>query len=315
LYNDRFGFLACHNHHLNPIVICSHSSQKQAITKNLEANRLALLSTADPITDLEDKLDFVLLKIPKSLSEFRLYLQHISYSSTKDITVICGFMTRHFSPKLLAIGEEYFESVEQSKAVKKARLLILRTKKPPPKLEPIHSIDYRSTTYKQYWGVFSRDHIDYATQYFLEHVELSKTDQCILDLGSGNGVIANEIFKQLPESEIHLMDDSYLAIASSKLNIQGDDIYFHWHNNLSIFEDQQFDLIVSNPPFHFEYEINIQTTINLFKECERCLKEGGSLQLVANKHLNYKTHLKRIFSIVEIVSENEKFVIYKCQKQ
>ncbi|MBL4708340.1 MAG: methyltransferase, partial [Flavobacteriales bacterium] len=47
--------------------------------------------------------------------------------------------------------------------------------------------------YKQYWGVFSAKHIDYATQYFLEHIKLNPTDNSILDLASGNGVIGNEI--------------------------------------------------------------------------------------------------------------------------
>jgi len=312
LYNDRFGYLACSAHHLNPTVICTHASQKKAIELNLQSNQLSLLEIENPLSILVLKFDFVLLKIPKSLSEFRLYLQHIVQNSIDDVTVICAFMTRHFTPKMLTISQEYFESVEQSKAVKKARLIILKKKKATPQIEPIKTIKFNSSNYKQYWGVFSADHIDYATQYFLENLTLSATDQSVLDLGSGNGVIANEIYKQRPKFEIHLIDDSFLAISSSRLNIQGEQIHHHWHYNLSIFKDNQFDLIVSNPPFHFEYEINIQTTLNLFRECQRCLTESGSFQLVANKHLNYRTHLERIFTIVDTVSENEKFIIYQC---
>lgn len=260
-------------------------------------------------------MDYVLLKIPKSLSEFKLYLDHIVHNSSEDLTVACAFMTRHFSPKMIKICSEYFEEVQQSKAVKKARLLILKKKKATTKVEPIKNIEYKSSSYQQYWGVFSGTHIDYATQYFLDEIDLSGSYKCVLDLGSGNGIIANEIYKQDPDLEIHLLDDAYLAIASAKLNIQGKNIHHHCHHNLSIFEDQQFDLIVSNPPFHFEYEINIQIALNLFKECKRCLKQGGSFQLVANKHLNYKTHLERIFSVVETVSENEKFIVYKCLQQ
>ena len=271
-----------------------------------------MLETKNPLSILPNKMDCVLLKIPKSLFEFRLCLDHILHNSTEDLTVICSFMTRHFSPKMIKISEVYFEVVEQSKALKKARLLTLKKKKTTPKIEPIKKIEYKSSVYNQYWGVFSGEHIDYATQYFLEEMDLSGSFKCVLDLGSGNGIIANEIYKQDPDLEIHLLDDSYLAIASGKLNIQGKNIHHHCNNNLSIFEDQQFDLIVSNPPFHFEYEINIQVAINLFKECARCLKKGGSFQLVANKHLNYKTHLERIFSVVEIVAENEKFIVYKC---
>ncbi len=297
---------------MNPIVICTHASQKKAIQANLIRNQLSPLTTQTPLSTIATKLDVVLLKIPKSLQEFRLYLQHIVHNSTEDLVVICAFMTRHFSSKFLTISQEFFEDVEQSKALKKARLLTLKKKKATPIVEPIISIPYKSTTYKQYWGVFSADHIDYATQYFLHHVDVNASDQCVLDIGSGNGIIANEIYKQNPNVEMHLMDNSFLAIASSKLNIQGETIHHHWYDNLSIFEDQQFDLIVSNPPFHNDYEIDIQTTLNLFKECRRCLKVSGSLQLVANKHLNYKTHLERTFAVVETVSENQKFIIYKC---
>ena len=45
--------------------------------------------------------------------------------------------------------------------------------------------------------MFSADHIDYATQYFLDHLKIKKTDQCILDLASGNGIIGNEIFNEI----------------------------------------------------------------------------------------------------------------------
>ena len=162
--------------------------------------------------------------------------------------------------------------------------------------------------------MFSAQHIDYATQYFLDHLQLENTDRCILDLASGNGIIGNEIFKLFPDAEIHLMDDSYLAVSSAELNIQGKNIHHHFNNDLSIFDNDTFDVIVTNPPFHFEYEINIQIPLQLFGECFRCLKDGGNLQLVANKHLNYKVHLEPLFSSVQIIAEEKKFIVYKCIK-
>ena len=91
-------------------------------------------------------------------------------------------------------------------------------------------------------------------------------------------------------------------------------MHHHLDNDLSIFDENTFDLIVTNPPFHFEYEINIQVPIALFRECFRRLKKGGSLQVVGNTHLNYKTHLQRIFPSVQVVAEDKKFVVYKCVK-
>lgn len=315
IYNDRFGFLSCYLHSYDPMLVLTQKSQEKSIESNLAAHNLPLLSCSTPLSSLEYRMDFAIIKIPKSLALFQLFLEHIVHNSTEDVTVLCGFMTRHFTPKLLKIAGEYFNSVEQSKALKKSRLLVLSEKKEVLKKDVITSLAYNNQNYLQYWGVFSSGHIDYATQFLLTNLELKKTDECILDLASGNGIIGSEVFKQLPDSEIHLMDDSNLAVSSAKLNIKGERIRHHLNDNLSIFADEYFDLIVSNPPFHFEYEINIQVPIQLFKECYRCLKKEGNFQLVANKHLNYKVHLERIFKSIQIVSENSKFVVYKCTKE
>jgi len=314
LYNDRFGFLSAHLHSDSPLAIISNKSQEKAIKLNCEFNKVQEPTFADPLSDSDEKFDLVLLKIPKSLDLFMLYLEHIVANSNDEVKVICAFMTRNFSPKLIQIAEEYFDIVEQGLALKKARLLTLTKKKIAKKKELISSLSFKDHDYKQYLGVFSADHIDYATQFFLNHVEVKPTDCRILDLASGNGVIANEIFKQNPESEFHLMDDSYLAVASAKMNISGEKIFHHFNNDLILFEDEYFDIIVTNPPFHFEYEINIQIPLALFKDCHRCLKIGGSLQIVSNKHLNYKTHLLSVFKVVEVVAEDKKFVVYKCVK-
>ncbi|BAX79065.1 hypothetical protein ALGA_0676 [Labilibaculum antarcticum] len=314
IYGDRFGFLGCNLHSFTPTLVFTKKSQQKAIDANLEAHNIPLLNYSDPLSPLEREMDFALVNVPKSLELFQLYLEQIACNSSEDITVICAFMTRHFTPKLLQIAQEYFEVAEQSRAVKKARLVVLTKKKSTLKKELITTLDYNKQNYKQFWGVFSAQHIDYATQFFLEQLEIDDADECILDLGSGNGIIGNEIFKQLPDAEIHLIDDSYLAVASAKLNIQGENIHHHFNNELSIFDDETFDLIVTNPPFHFEFEINIQIPIQLFRECYRCLKEGGNLQIVANKHLNYKVHLEPIFSLVEIIDEDKKFIVYKCIK-
>lgn len=315
VYNDRFGFLTCHLTEFSPIVICTQKSQEKAVSANLSANSLPQSVFQSPLSPLASKMDMALMKIPKSLGLFELFLDHIARNSTDDVQVICGFMTRHFSPRLLDLAHEYFEGVEQSMAIKKSRLLTLTKKKNPTAKELISHIPYQNKVYHQYLGVFSNTHIDYATQFFLEHIEVRTTDQRILDLASGNGVIAKEISTIHRGAEIHLIDDAYLAVASAQLNIDGAHIHHHWNDDLSIFENESFDLIATNPPFHFEHEINIQVALTLFKDCHRCLKPGGNLQVVANRHLNYKTHLDRWFSSVQVLAENEKYMVYKCLKK
>jgi 16S rRNA G1207 methylase RsmC len=299
---------------LNPTTVFTNKSQLSAIELNCKANHLVFSNSSNPISSVANKIDLALLKVPKSLALFELYLQHISQNSTAEVQVVIGYMTRHFSTKIIEIAEKYFSKVEQSKAVKKARTATLSGKKTIEKAKMIDSLTYNNQAYQQYWGVFSSKHIDYATQYFLKYIEAAPEDLQILDLASGNGVIANELLKKLPNSTIRLLDDSFLAVESAKLNVTGENVHYYFENNLSSFKENSFDLIVSNPPFHFEYEINIQIPIQLFKECYRCLKPGGNLQIVANNHLNYSSHLKKIFSSVEVLAQNENFAVLKCKK-
>ncbi len=314
IYNDRFGYLSCHLYKDKPTVVLTHKSQEKAINLNVAGNTLPPLSFSDPLSKMEKSIDLVIVKIPKAIELFRLFLEQIVQNSNPGVKVVCGFMTRQFNAQLLEVAAEYFEEVMQSKAQKKSRLLILSKKKTPESKDLLKTIEYNEQSYKQYPGVFSGKHIDYGTQFLLQHLDLKDSDGCILDLASGNGVIAKEILAKSPTAEIHLVDDSFLAVKSAEINIQGNKITHHQENNLSIFEDEKFDLIVSNPPFHFEYEINISVSLALFAESYRCLKKDGSFQLVANHHLNYKTHLSRLFGHVNIVAEDEKFVVYKCFK-
>lgn len=314
IYNDRFGYISCHLNDYKPTTVFTNKSQLNAIESNYKANGLKFGHTCDPLSPLENSIDLALLKVPKSLALFELYLKHIAQNSTEKVQVVIGFMTRHFSPKMIELAEKYFENVEQSRAVKKARTTTLSGKKVLKEVKIIDFLEYNNSIYNQYWGVFSAKHIDYATQYFIEHVEVKNEDKIILDLASGNGVIANELLKKLPHSTFHLMDDSYLAVESAKLNVTGESVHHHFENNLSTFEDNSFDLIVTNPPFHFEHEINIQIPIQLFRECYRCLTPDGNIQIVANNHLNYSSQLKTIFPTVETVAQNDNFVVIRCEK-
>jgi len=314
LINDRFGFLATTLFKLQPLSVVNHKSHQKAIERNYVSNSLVLKSRTikTPLVNLPD-IDLGVIKVPKPLEAFEFYLQLLHQSLKENGVIVCGFMTKYFTPQLLEISSKYFEEVEQSKAKKKARLLILKIKKEIEHQSVTIDIEIGDKVYKQYPGVFSSDHIDYATQFLLEHLTIKESEKNILDLASGNGVIAEHIISQQPNSEVHLVDDSYLAVESSKMNVD-EGAHFHWNDSLEDFEDESLNLVVSNPPFHFEYETNIEVTIGLFTQVQRCLKASGRFVLVANKHLNYKTHLEKLFKTCSITAENDKFEVYECLK-
>ncbi len=313
LFNDRFGVWNCLLNSLKSISVFTYASQKKAVLKNLELNKFSTkFIVKSPLDDLES-VEVALLKIPKSLDLFELFLQQIHKASSENTYVVCCFMTKYFSSSFLKVASLYFEELEQSKAWKKARLLILRKpKKDMLKKLLINQLTYQSLLLKQYYGVFASSKIDIGTQFLLKHLSLKANEKTVLDLASGNGIIARVLVEQNPNITISLMDDFNLAIESSKLNLQGFNANFIWNDTLEQSENNVFDLVVSNPPFHFEYENNIEVALSLFRDVKRVLKPEGRFVLVANKHLNYKTHLIKLFSQVNLLAENTKFVIYEC---
>ena len=312
-FNDRFGVFNVVLGAENNKTIWTYASQKKAILQNLTLNNLSVsIDFKTPLDDLHE-VDVALLKVPKSLELFELFLHQIYLASNSETEVICGFMTKYFSTSMLKIASKYFDELEQTKAWKKARLLVL--KKPKPKVEQkqlINTISFNQIQLKQYYGVFSSGGIDIGTRFFLENLKVPVGELNVLDLASGNGVIATEVIKQNSKAKLTLIDDFNLAIESSKLNISNKNTRFVCDDVLNNLQESSFDLVVSNPPFHFEHENNIEVALNLFRGVGKILVPKGEFWLVANKHLNYKTHLLKVFVNVQLIESNSKFEVLCC---
>jgi 16S rRNA G1207 methylase RsmC len=321
IFNDRFGYLTLHLIDNSPTIICNYKSQEYAILNNALDNKIEenSLNFQNPLSDNIGTTNLAIIKVPKSMDLFRLFLIQIHKASTQNTKVICGFMTKYFTKQMIGIASEYFDVQEQSLAWKKSRLLILSKPKTEADTEIINTIAHKNVNgdnvkLKQYYGVFSAKHIDYATQFLIQNIELDSQIYKVLDVASGNGILAYEIYQLKPDVEIHLLDDSYLANESAKLNLKDYNATYHYADNLVDIESEYFDLVVCNPPFHFEHENNIDIALELFHGIKRVLHEDGRFLCVANLHLNYKTHLSRIFHQVEVVAMNSKFVVYECWK-
>jgi 16S rRNA G1207 methylase RsmC len=321
LYHDRFGFLSTTLNTFKPYSILETKSMERALLQNLSQNGIEADESRfiNPLTPLPENVDLGIIKIPKSLELYRLYLTHLHASLSDNGVVVCGFMTRHFTPQMTEIASEYFENCEQTLAQKKSRLLILSGKKAvayAPLLNTLQADfpDGDSTEMKQYFGVFSGKQIDSGSRFLMDHLKVKESEKCILDAGTGNGILALAARKQHEDAEIHVTDDSLLAIESARLNLGTSNLYYQHIDTLEAYKNEFFDLALCNPPFHFDHENTIEISLSLFKQIKRCLKTGGRFVCVANQHLNYKTHLEPLFSSVKVLAENDAFVVYECLK-
>ncbi|MCH8558123.1 MAG: methyltransferase [Balneolia bacterium] len=333
VYHDRFGFLSTALQSNAPFVLYNFSSQDKSIRQNLKQNKFEVDESAfyTPLTDFPEPVDIVLMKIPKSMDLFRLYLHHAhkNLSDSPDAAVYCGFMTRHFTPQMLSIADEYFDTSEQSRAKKKARVLMLKGKKSTdqtgkPIANLVNEVEWKPSEsglsvdkgeepviLKQYFGVFSSDGVDMATSLLLKNLKLKEDENTALDLGCGNGIIALALKMQKPEAEIQAIDDDFLAAASARMNTNGKaDV--HHYDSPEMFPDAFFDLVVTNPPSHLGHENNIEVSIHLFEQAAKKIKKGGRLLVVASKHLNYSTHITRRYIDIKKIAEDEKFELIEA---
>lgn len=322
ILNDRFGYLTSNLYLAGITTICDNKSNLKSAHKNLSRNQLDpdKVQFLNPLETPDQQFDNVCLIIPKSLELFRFYIQKIHSLSTEKSVVVCGFMTRHFSPKILEIAQYYFEDVNQSLAWKKSRALVLKGKKNIP-ADDSGLITFEDALpdgnivkMKQYPGVFSQNRIDNATRFLLGNLNFRENEKTVLDLASGSGILAKAVQHHKPDAEIHLMDDSYMAVESSKLNLDERTAHFHWTDTLDdIDKSVSFDLVVSNPPFHLDHEVNTEIAIELFREVAGRLNKGGRFISVSNRHLGYKPFLKKFFTYCDELAANKKFIIYECR--
>ena len=91
--------------------------------------------------------------------------------------------------------------------------------------------------------------------WILEH--FSKTDAPkILDLGTGSGCISITLAKNLPNAKVFALDISKEVLDTARFNAKKNNVEINFINsNMLEWEStQQFDIIVSNPPYVLEKE-------------------------------------------------------------
>jgi release factor glutamine methyltransferase len=136
-------------------------------------------------------------------------------------------------------------------------LIVQRLKKG----EPIQYILGMTTFYDLSFEVnpsvlIPRNETEELVDHILKKHSLKKMK--ILDIGTGSGAIAIAIQKNMPLSEVYACDISQSALETAQKNAQANqvEVRFFQHDILSdkIFPFDDFDLIVSNPPYITEKE-------------------------------------------------------------
>ena len=167
-------------------------------------------------------------------------------------------------------------------------------------------------------GVFCREALDIGTRFFLQHLPHNLGAAQVADLGCGNGVLGIVCALNNPQAQLHLVDESYMAVQSAQENWQqalGErTVTVSAGDGLATQTPASLDVVLCNPPFHQQQVVGDFLARRMFQQSYNALKTGGELWIVGNRHLGYHVTLKRIFSEVEQIAANAKFFIFKARK-
>lgn len=167
-------------------------------------------------------------------------------------------------------------------------------------------------------GVFSKNHVDIATNFMLNTIlSTEEISGEVLDLGCGYGVVGIVLYKFFKNIKVTMLDINERALGLAKKNCKKNGL-----ENVSILEsdgfteiqkDEMFDIIVTNPPIR----AGKQVIYKMYEDSFNHLKKGGKLYLVINKKHgapSTKEYLMELFGNCEVLDKKTGFNVLKCEK-
>jgi len=141
-------------------------------------------------------------------------------------------------------------------------------------------------------SLFSKDDLDLGTRILLENVDLTKFER-LLDVGCGWGAIGIVAATINKEGKVVMVDIHSRATEVANANVSrmdlGDRISVVATDDLKNDVDGDFDLVLSNPPFH----ANTEQLMNLFGQVRNKLGKKGSFYLVVER-----THKQKLENVL-----------------
>ncbi|WP_338911021.1 23S rRNA (guanine(1835)-N(2))-methyltransferase RlmG [Serratia marcescens] len=324
IFNDNFGTLACALHAHRPYSVSDSYMSQLATRHNLKLNGLdpEQVTLLDSLAELPAAPAVVLIRVPKALALLEQQLRALRHVVTEDTLIVAGAKARDVHTSTMQLFEKVLGPTRTSLAWKKARLIFCQAADivPPAAAETTNwTLDGTDWLIHNHANVFSRGSLDIGARLFMEHLPRGLNGH-IVDLGCGNGVIGLTALAQNPEAQMTFVDESYMAVASSELNVEHnlpqelDRCQFEVNNALAGIERESVQAVLCNPPFHQQHAITDHTAWQMFCDAKRCLQVGGELRIVGNRHLDYHQKLKRLFGNCTLVASNKKFVILRAVK-
>jgi 16S rRNA (guanine1207-N2)-methyltransferase len=323
--NDSFGALATALHEYPLWSVSDSILVHQATRRNYRANSLGEenLTLLSSLEFPDASPDLVLIRVPKTLALLEYQLYRLRPLLTPDTRILVAGMMKGLPSAVWKLLEPLLGPVQTFPGRKKAKLMevhldpgLALPPNPYPTRYRLENTPYQMVNHA---NVFSREKLDIGSRFFLQHLPPGRSEEILIDLGCGNGVLALMALHHNPRAQVHCVDESFMAVASAEASLKaafGNKVNAHFHvaADLTAFPDQSIDRVLCNPPFHQQQAVGDQIARNMFRDAHRVLREGGQLWVVGNRHLGYHKILKRLFVNSTLVASNPKFVILRATR-
>ncbi|MEU9234300.1 methyltransferase [Streptomyces subrutilus] len=334
---DRWGTLTTALAAYRPTQITDSSLTRSATAANLDRNGIGtskatvtLLTTQDPPPE---KIDVLLVRVPKSLALLEDQLHRLAPHVHAGTVVVGTGMVKEIHTSTLRLFERILGPTKTSLAEKKARLIFCTPGTPgaarpatPGPWPVTYTVDedagYASgLTVVNHAGIFCADRLDVGTRFFLQNLPTNTDGARVVDLGCGNGVVGTAVQAHDPDAEVVFTDESFQAVASARATYRANiregrrTAEFHVGDGVAMLAPGSVDLVLSNPPFHSHQATTDATALRMFAQSRKVLRPGGELWIVANRHMGYHTHLRRLFGNSEVAASEPKFVVLRAVKE
>ncbi|MEU3403633.1 methyltransferase [Streptomyces sp. NPDC006670] len=333
---DRWGALTTALAAYHPVQITDSALTRAATEANLDRagigtakSTVTLLTTRD---EPPARIDVLLVRVPKILALLEDQLRRLAPRLHEGTVVVGTGMVKEIHTSTLDLFEKIVGPTRTSLAEKKARLIfctpdpaLLAAAGPSP--WPLtYTVDQdggsgAGLTVVNHAGIFCADRLDVGTRFFLQSIPTNTDGARVVDLGCGNGVVGTAVQVADPDAEVVFTDESYQAVASARATYEANvrpgrrTAEFLVGDGVAMLPPSSVDLILNNPPFHSHQATTDATALRMFAQSRKALRPGGELWVVANRHMGYHTHLRRLFGNCEVTASEPRFVVLRAVKR
>ena len=106
---------------------------------------------------------------------------------------------------------------------------------------------------------------------------------------------------------VHCATQTALLNSSDNTTVIASDVF-------DALQGERFDLIITNPPFHREFDVDTNVPHRIIKQARDYLNPGGKLIIVANGFLPYSKVMESHFKKVAEINRDNRYVVLEAQR-